>query len=67
MKCPVESLIINTEPKMLRELRLCCLKKVLNRNRYTVCPGSSDHLEKILNIFASENEVYTIFLIITKF
>ena len=30
---------------------LCC----------TVCPGSSDPPEKILNIFASENEVYTIF------
>jgi len=26
----------------------------------TVCPGSSDPPEKILNIFASENEVYTI-------
>ena len=28
---------------------------------YTVCPGSSDPPEKILNTFASENEVYTIF------
>ena len=28
---------------------------------YTVCPGSSDPPEKILNIFASENEVYVIF------
>ena len=27
----------------------------------TVCPGSSDPPEKILNIFASENENYTIF------
>ena len=27
--------------------------------RVTVCPGSSDPPEKILNIFASENEVYT--------
>ena len=27
----------------------------------TVCPGSSDPPENILNIFASENEVYTIF------
>ena len=27
----------------------------------TVCPGSSDPPEKIFNIFASENEVYTIF------
>ena len=25
---------------------------------HTVCPGSSDPPEKILNIFASENEVY---------
>ena len=29
--------------------------------KYTVCPGSSDPPEKILNIFASENEVYNIF------
>ena len=28
---------------------------------FTVCPGSSDPPEKIINIFASENEVYTIF------
>ena len=28
---------------------------------YTVCPGSSDPPENILHIFASENEVYTIF------
>ena len=27
----------------------------------TVCPGSSDPPEKIFNIFASENEVYTIY------
>ena len=33
----------------------------------TVCPGSSDPPEKILYIFASDNEVYTIFLIITIF
>ena len=26
----------------------------------TVCPGSSDPPEKIFNIFASENEIYTI-------
>ena len=30
-------------------------------NVCTVCPGSSDPPEKILNIFASENEVYTPF------
>ena len=28
---------------------------------YTVCPGSSDPPGKLLNIFTSENEVYTIF------
>ena len=27
----------------------------------TVCPGSSDPPEKIINVFASENEVYTIY------
>ena len=27
----------------------------------TVCPGSSDPPEKIFIIFASENEVYTIY------
>ena len=25
---------------------------------HTVCPGSSDPLEKIFNVFASENEVH---------
>jgi len=34
---------------------------MLQVKAFTVCPGSSDHPEKILNIFASENEVYTIF------
>ena len=53
-----------------------CLKDILSTNlyiyglefskiyclyMYTVCPGSSDPPEKRLNIFASENEVYTIF------
>ena len=28
---------------------------------HIVCPGSSDPPEKIFNIFASENEVYTIY------
>ena len=28
---------------------------------HTVCPGSSDPPEKIFNIFAPENEVYTIY------
>ena len=28
---------------------------------HTGCPGRSDPPEKIFNIFASENEVYTIF------
>ena len=31
------------------------------RSNHTVCPGSSDPPEKILNMFASENEVDTIF------
>ena len=30
-----------------------------------VCPGSSDHPEKISNIFSSEKEVYTDLLTIT--
>ena len=30
-------------------------------NSNTVCPGSSDPQEKIFNIFASENETYTIY------
>ena len=33
----------------------------LHINKYTVCPESSDPAEKILNLFASENEVYTIY------
>ena len=32
-----------------------------HREKSTVCPGSSDPPEKIFNIFASENEVYTIY------
>ena len=32
-----------------------------NSGSSTVCPGSSDPPEKIFNIFASENEVYTIY------
>ena len=33
----------------------------------TVCPGSSDPSKKYSNIFASENEVYTIFLLLLYF
>mgnify|MGYP006975838388 CR=1 FL=1 len=33
----------------------------------TVCPGSSDPPEKIFNIFASENEVYTCYLLLRYF
>ena len=39
----------------------CNVKMSKPKTIYTVCPGSSDPPEKILNIFASENEVYTIF------
>ena len=35
--------------------------------QYTVCPGSCDPPEKILNIFPSENEVYTIFSLLRYF
>ena len=34
---------------------------------FTVCPGSSDPPEKILNIFTSENEVYTIYQLLRYF
>ena len=33
----------------------------------TVCPGSSDPPDKIFSIFASENEVYTIYLLLRYF
>ena len=33
----------------------------------TVCPGSSDPPEKLFDIFASENEVYTIFKLLRYF
>ena len=36
-------------------------------NLTTVCPGSSDPPEKIFNIFASENEVYTIYELLRYF
>ena len=32
-----------------------------NKNPITVCPSSSDSPEKIFNIFASENEAYSIY------
>ena len=35
--------------------------EIEKNKQYTVCPESSDPPEIILNIFASENEVYTIF------
>ena len=38
---------------------LNCFKKT--QKSTTVCPGSSDPSEKIFDIFASENEVYTIY------
>ena len=34
---------------------------------YTVCPGSSDPVEKIFNIFAPEIEVYTSYQILRYF
>ena len=34
---------------------------------FTVCPGSSNPPEMIYNIFASENEVYTIYLLVRYF
>ena len=40
---------------------LHCFKNV------TVCPGISDPPEKIYNIFESENEVYTIYLLLRYF
>ena len=33
----------------------------------SVCPGSSDPPEKIFNTFASENEVYVIYLLLQYF
>ena len=36
-------------------------KLVYTSTLYTVCPGSSEPPGKLLNIFASENEDYTIF------
>ena len=35
------------------------MQKILNYD--TVCPGSSYPSEKIFNMFAPENEVYTIY------
>ena len=37
------------------------VQRRFNQMFHTVCPGSSDPPEKIFNIFASENEVYTIY------
>ena len=43
------------------------LLRALVQPKYTVCPGSSDPPEKILNIFTSENEVYAIFSLLRYF
>ena len=40
---------------------LLFLYEKYKNTQITVCPGSSDPPEKIFNIFASENEVYTIY------
>ena len=67
--------VILRESEVLEYFLDCTRKfsKTFNKSNYkepkkpkkpfkcTVCPGSSDPPEKILNIFASENEVYTIF------
>ena len=39
----------------------CPLGMIKNYEVNTVCPGSNDPPENISNIFASENEVYTIY------
>ena len=39
----------------------------ISRFKLTVCPGSSEHPEKIINIFATENDRLNHFLIITIF
>ena len=46
---------------MLREVRNYLGFEERKKCSTTVCPGSSDPLEKTFNIFASENEVYTIY------
>ena len=55
---------------LVKEYRICMpltVEEVMHHyhNYGTVCPGSSDPPEKIFSIFASENEVYTVFLTIT--
>ena len=48
--------------KILKGQKLIGAIKYINADQiYTVCPGSSDSPEKISNILASENEVYTIY------
>ena len=42
-------------------------KRGLSTKFDTVYPGSSDPREKIFNIFASENEVYTIYDLLRYF
>ena len=39
----------------------------LNALSLTVCPGSSDPPEKLYNIFASKNEVYTNYKLLRYF
>ena len=56
---------VSSLEEMLKANRQCFgspeQEKRSDFKQYTVCPGSSDPPEKILNVHASENEVYTIF------
>ena len=47
--------------EMINNEVICLLRQYSPIFVCTVCPGSSDPSKKIFNIFASENEVYTIF------
>ena len=51
--------IVHSKPHVLRFFGVKLNVPLLGKTFGTICPGSSDPLEEIYNIFASENEVYT--------
>ena len=61
----LRKLVESGRPRECGSLKL--LADIFMSKLRTVCQGSSDPPEKIFNIFASENEVYTIYELLRYF
>ena len=58
---------LDFSPKRFIFLHNCATCSELPYDISTVCPGSSDPPEKIINIFASEKGVYTIYKLLLRY